>query len=443
MAHQTEAACLLETGALYGTRVGFRPESGAPIFAGFKPGAFSLYDGDAPIFHFDLEGRWQRAFVEGTHYLKGLDTTVQAIDRVREGENLVLRRRTLTFAEATDFDAMVRATVLDLLDALLLGRLERVEPPARAEPLATEALREFLERIARWDASAWFAHRERYVGTYGPLPFLPPDSANAVILQATLGQAGALAFGRGPAAEHYVRSDREFEEHARAVAGLLGARLSQCRVAFLGGSDVLRRPPVEVTSYLETIGRVFPMIPETEGRRPRRSTDAAPRLDGVHIFLDDPAAPRPARGDWERFRRLNLRRVSLGVESGDPHVRDLYGKRWDNADLLATVADLKAAGLGVGIVTLAGAGGVEHAGRHLAATAELISALDLGQGDLVSLLDAEEVRDPNDSDPGFTPPTGTMIAEQQVELRKRLAANREGRGGPKVVPYSLEKQGIL
>ncbi len=105
--HPTEAACLLEQGALYGRRIGLKPlvADGDPIFAGFKQGAFSLYFGDAPIFHFDLEGRWQRAFVDGTHYLKGLDATIHAIDRVREGPNLVLKRRTLTLVEADGLDA--------------------------------------------------------------------------------------------------------------------------------------------------------------------------------------------------------------------------------------------------------------------------------------------------------------------------------------------------
>ena len=95
--HPTEAACLLEQGASYRRRIGLKPvaTTGDPIFAGFKHGAFSLYFGDAPIYHFDLEGRWQRAFVESTHYLKGLDATIHAIDRVREGPNLVLKRRTL------------------------------------------------------------------------------------------------------------------------------------------------------------------------------------------------------------------------------------------------------------------------------------------------------------------------------------------------------------
>ncbi|MHC5544443.1 hypothetical protein ACYOEI_39950, partial [Singulisphaera rosea] len=107
MVQQTEAACLLESGALYGRRVLLRPLEGDPIFAGFKAGAFSLYFGDEPIYHFDGEGRWQRAYVDGVHYLKGLDTTIRAIDRVREGENLVLKRRTLDDSEAAGLDARV------------------------------------------------------------------------------------------------------------------------------------------------------------------------------------------------------------------------------------------------------------------------------------------------------------------------------------------------
>ena len=85
--HLSEAACLIEQGATYRRRVGLQPthDPADPIFAGFKPGAFAVYFGDAPYYHFDLEGRWQRAFVEGTHFLKGLDGTVQSIDRVREG----------------------------------------------------------------------------------------------------------------------------------------------------------------------------------------------------------------------------------------------------------------------------------------------------------------------------------------------------------------------
>ena len=66
----TEAACLLQGGALVLHRVGLLPSSDSAdlLFAGFKKGAFSLYFGDQPIYHFDLEGRWQCAFIDGSHY---------------------------------------------------------------------------------------------------------------------------------------------------------------------------------------------------------------------------------------------------------------------------------------------------------------------------------------------------------------------------------------
>ena len=87
------------------------------------------------------------------------------------------------------------------------GRFRRQEPPAgKAMPLGNDELQDFLERIGRWDTAAWFAHRERYTATYGPLPFLPPECQNAVVLQATLGHAEGRTFGLSSPAEPYVRS---------------------------------------------------------------------------------------------------------------------------------------------------------------------------------------------------------------------------------------------
>jgi hypothetical protein len=223
---------------------------------------------------------------------------------------------------------------------------------------------------------------------------------------------------------------------------LLGRRLSQCRSLFLAGSDALRQPTETVAAYLETIAAFFPIDPKSARHRAGNAPDASPRLEGIDTFLDDFSAPRPDRAAWRRFRALHLRRVSLGVESGAPDVRALYRKDWKNDDLLAIVADLKDAGLGVGVLVLVDAGGIEHADRHLEATAELINALPLGPGDLVYLLDGNEVRDPHlgPDELGFTPLSGPRWSEQQAELKRLLLTVRTVRKA-KVAPYSLEKQG--
>jgi hypothetical protein len=383
MAEATEAAGLLQSGRLYLRRIGLR-DRGNPggldlIFAGRKRGAFSIYFGDAPIYHFDLEGRWQRAFINGVHYRKALDTTIDAIGRQREESGLVLRRRSLGFAEASDLDASIRAAALDLLDRLDAGRLEPIEPPAGVEPLTLDDLRATLERISRWDASVWFAERERYCATYAPLPFLPPDCHQSIVLQATFQDLDGAAI---------VRTPSEFEDHARAVADLLGARALQARSIFLAGPDALRQPPDEVHAYLDAIARVFPIS--------REGAIDEPRLDGIDAALD--RFERPCPEAWQGFADRQLRRLNLELGSGAAE------------DLRATVAALKRARVGVRLIIPVGN----------AAPTDLLATLELGRGDLVYVIE--------DDDP-----------TEGAALKARLSPVCTPRGA-KVVTYSPEKQ---
>jgi hypothetical protein len=440
--HPTEAACLLEQGASYHRRIGFQGHAsqGDPIFAGFKTGAFSLYFGDAPIYHFDLEGRWQRAFVNGTHYLKGLDASAQAIDRVREGANLVLKRRNLSYAESSDFDALVRATAIDLCTRVDAGSLDRVEPKsAKARTVDADELRDFLDRISMWDTSAWFAHRERYLSAYGPLPLLPPECQSAVVLQATLGHATGVAFGGALVNEAYTRSASEFAQHTQDVARLWGRRLLQSRIVFLAGADVLHQPVEEVTAYLSAIGLTFPIEP----RRPATAltqdeVGEKPRFDGVHAFLDCFSQSLPDRIGWHELAKRGLVRISIGVESGDPEVLSLYQKRWDHDVLRATVAGIKAAGMGVSFLTLVGAGGVERAEPHLERTVQLIESLALNAGDFVFLLDENEIADLGATSEDQTKLHGPAWSNQLRALKDNLVDLKKR--GIKVLPYSMEKQ---
>jgi len=440
--HPTEAACLLEQGASYRRRIGLKPRatSGDPIFAGFKQGAFSLYFGDAPIYHFDLEGRWQRAFLGGTHYLKGLDATVHAIDRVREGPNLVLKRRTLADAEVGEVDERVRSTALELIAGLRGSALGRIEPASpKAQSLEDEDLRAFLERISLWDSVAWLAHRERYQRTYGPLPFLPPECQNAVVLQATVGHAAGIAFGGASANEARSRSVTEFAQHTKDVAALWGQRLLQSRILFLAGSDVLHQPVESIAALLTATGQAFPIEPRTRGGVPERADDEVkPRFDGVHVFLDDFVSPRPDRAGWRELAARGLVRISFGVESGDPEVRRMYRKEWADEELQAIVADAKATGLGVSVLTLVGAGGGERAASHVERTVGLIESLELLAGDFVFLLDEHEFHESERRPEDMTLQPGLDWSEQQSNFKQELIHLKKR--GIKVLPYTMEKQ---
>ncbi len=422
MPQTTEAACLLQSGSMFPARIGFRDGSGEEVFVGIKDAGFSVYFGDAPIYHFDLDGRWQRAFIGGVHYLKGLDSTVRSVDRPREGGALALRRRTMDHAEASILDGDIRDMALRVLSDLAV-EVELTRPPPSARMIGPEELRELLGRAAAWDGAAWLAHRERYRSTYGPWPFLPPDCLNAVVLQATQGHAGGRAFAGAGAVPHRVRSPEEFEEHARAVAGILGRRLPRSREVFLGGADVLRLPVDVVLGTLKAIATIFPAaVQSVEAGGPGT----------VHAFLDDFSPPLPSPDGWRRLRDAHLGRVTLGVESGSRAVRADHGRPWENEALRATALDLKAAGIGVGVVALVGAGGRAMAEAHLESTAGLIGSLGLGPGDLVSLVDSRAF---TRSSGGPPPLSDEETAAQLSGLKRRLVAAPPSKG-PRVVAYN-------
>ncbi len=375
--HPTEAACLLEQGASYRRRIGLEPVAapGDPIFAGFKQGAFSLYFGDAPIYHFDLEGRWQRAFVDGTHYLKGLDATVHAIDRVREGANLVLKRRTLANAEASDLDERVRSMALELivgLDGGALGRRRTCVAEGTAASSRRAAARSW-NGSARWDAAAWFAHRERYRATYGPLPFLPPECQNAVVLQATLGSCrGSRASAGASASEAFMRSIGRVRAARRRSGRALGpAALAEPDI-FLAGSDVLHQP-VETSRLTSTrSARRFRSSPEHAEAQTDRADER--RRTRVRRRPRVPRQLRPARPD-RAAGASSLQRGWCGSASASSRATRRFGRSITRAGPTRSCArqssDVKAAGLGVSVLTLVGAGGVERAEPHVERTAQL------------------------------------------------------------------------
>lgn len=157
---ETEAAGLLRVGVIYPRRIGLRDASGHLLFAGVKRGAFSLYFDDEPIYHFDLDGRWQRAYVDGDHYRKALGQSVDRIGRTRVDEGIALSRHVASRTEIDSLDDSIRATALDVSVGLSEGRFAIVPPPDPSAALGVEDLRDLLDRVATWDAAAWFSRRE-------------------------------------------------------------------------------------------------------------------------------------------------------------------------------------------------------------------------------------------------------------------------------------------
>ncbi len=204
---------------------------------------------------------------------------------------------------------------------------------------------------------------------------------------------------------------------------------------------MLHQPVEKIAALLDAIGRTFPIEPRMRGGAVwiEPEIEEKPRFDGVHAFLDNFALPRPDRDGWRELAERGLMRISLGVESGDPEVRSIYHKNWPDDELRATVAESKAAGLGVSVLTLVGAGGVERAEPHVERTVQLIESLELGAGDFVFLLDEKEIREPNSVTDGMTATSRARLGpSNRARLKEALAPLKKR--GVKVLPYTMEKQ---
>lgn len=307
----------------------------------------------------------------------------------------------------------------------------------KAQALDNAALRDFLVRIANWDAAAWDAHHRLYQAAYGSLSFLPPDCQNAVVLQATLGNALGLGFGNSEGSAHVICPPAEFQQHVLDVTRLVGRRLLQMRIAFLASGDVLRLPVNDLTEYLEILGRAFTFAPQVKDSS-AVPLDDSPQIEGIYAFLDDFSPPCPDLDAFHSFRQRHLKHVTMGVESGYDRVRGLYHKSWCDNDLRAVVADAKAAGIGLSVLTLVGAGGEEHGESHVQQSAQLFCSLGFTRGDKVFLLDERELADPGREGSDSNVLSGPAWTQQQESFKQALSPLRER--GVKVLPYSLEKQ---
>ena len=340
-----------------------------------KPGAFSIYFGDAPIYHFDLDGRWQRAFVDGTHFLKGLDTTVQAVDRVREGENLVLRRRTLGFAEAADLDASIRSTAIDLAEACRLGALD--SRAARRLQAAQPRSRSMTYSVVSsgWDAAAWFAHRERYLAAYGPLPFLPPEAASPLILQATLGprpRPGIRRRAGRRVLRAYPRGDRRSRARRRPPArpadlavppGLHGRK----RLPPARGRRRDRGPRRRGRGACRSARTIAPG--PGEGRSWRRSRASTGSTPSSTSSIGRPSRPRSGRSLQARHFRTLILGTRVGLAARATALWSGMGRMIDSREWVASCP------VGLGLVVVVGAGGEESARSHVEETVALVDSL--------------------------------------------------------------------
>jgi hypothetical protein len=333
-----------------------------PVTLSVKPNCLTVsVDGpqQASVFSFDYAGRMWTALLDEVSYRRGLDGKIIAKWQTTARER---DRRWLDRDEAARVEERARVTTMQLYQAVQNGSatLREALPPDGHQVMA---------RVIAFDAAHSLADAQRYHQVYMPVGILPPDQYMAVVLQATVG----CSFNTCTFCTFYkdrpfrIKRPAEFRAHAEAVCDFLGAGLSLRRTLFLGDANALVTPMPMLLKLLNEVHAVYDVE----------------KLGGIYAFLDGFSGERKSVADYKALAAQGLKRVYIGMESGNAALLKFLNKPSKPDEVIRAVRAMKAAGVAVGIIILLGAGGHEYAVGHVADTIQALNAMPLDMDDII------------------------------------------------------------
>ena len=267
-----------------------------------------------------------------------------------------------------------------------------------------------LAVLQRWDWAALQADARRFGEIYRPVSILPPDQYLALVVQATEG----CSYNRCTFCDFYrdrpfrVKSADELRAHIAAVQAFFGPALGLRRSLFLADANALVAPMPRLRAWLDVIAeaRILPVGA------------------GIYSFMDAFDVQRKTADAWAELAARGLRRVYIGMETGDDGLLRWLRKPGTAADVTEAVSLLKGAGIAVSVIIMTGIGGERYAEAHVCGTIAALNAMPLGAGDIVyfspfvaqpgseygSLAATEHIRPLSDAE----------IAAQEVAIRGAL-----------------------
>jgi hypothetical protein len=311
------------------------------------------------VYSFDLTGRWWTGILDRISYRRGLDGKVVA--KWITGSNLH-ERRWLSSEEATEVEGGIRREFSLIVSDLVAGQME-FAPTLSAIDIKT------LQRIALYSIEESQKDIKQYHKVYKPVGILPPDQYMAVVLQATEG----CSFNSCTFCTFYrdrpfrIKSLLEFKDHTDSVIAFLGDGLSLRRTIFLGDANALVTPMRRLVSMLEVTNTQFDVE----------------RMGGIYAFLDGFSGEKKSIEDYRKLKNLGVKRIYIGLESGNEDLLKFLKKPGTPSDALQAVRSIKAGGLSVGIILLLGAGGKMYIKNHIRDSVQLINQMDLDMDDLI------------------------------------------------------------
>lgn len=376
------------------------PLTGDTITASLAGNALVISPRFGESYSFDCAGRLLALFRDGRSYQRALDHRLLERLSGRNGP----RRRELSPDEAQDLLGRAFASLAGLRAAL--PRL----------PLSEEERRQLagaLDKVLAFGPERLAADGEVFRRLYKPVSILPPDQYLALVLQATQGCSWNRCTFCGLYRDRQFRalSADEFRAHCAAVRDFFGEGISLRRGIFLADANALVLS-MERLRAIFAIAQEFFRLPE--GPRP------------VFSFVSAFDVGRKTPAEWAELHELGLQRAYLGLETGDDALLRFLNKPGTVRDAIEAVHALRAGGVSVGVILMAGIGGDRFAEAHVNGSVAAVAAMALGPRDQVyvsTYVSAPGTEyDALAAAAGIRPLTAPEIDAQRQELQARLRA---------------------
>ncbi|MCD4685339.1 MAG: radical SAM protein [Anaerolineae bacterium] len=389
------------------------PATGDTITASVAGAALVISPRFGTSYSFDRAGRLLGLFRDERSYQRTLDHRLLQRLKGREGP----RRRELDSGET---HALLTATFDDL------RTLRDSIPALDLAPQDARLLRDALERVLTFGPDHLAADGAAFQALYLPVSILPPDQYLALVLQATEGCSwNRCTFcGLYRDRQFRVQPPDAFRDHCARVRDYFGDGLSLRRGIFLADANALVTPMPRLRTFFE-IAQDFFALPD----RPRP----------VYSFVSAFDVGRKPPAEWAELHALGLARAYIGLETGDDVLLRFLNKPGTVADAVAAVQALRAGGVAVGVILMAGIGGDRFAADHVQHSVEAIRAMTLGKGDQVYL--SNYVAAPGTeydalaADAGIRALTAAEITAQVQEMQAQMRAVAPG---AIVSPYHVD-----
>jgi len=396
------------------------------------------------IVTFDRTGRWLGAFLDGKNYKRGADDRV--MEKWAEYENgfKMRRRRDLTESEKQVLVDRVYGLARHVREAMHGERLVHLSGGS-TDPSLWATAEQWLARAATWDSRKLRDDRRRFLSVYKPITILPPDQYRALVLQITEG----CTYNRCTFCSFYrdrpfrVKPLDEVRAHIADVKAFFGETLALRHVIFLADANALVSPTEHLIPVFDLIGQSFDLIPPNLPAKEQLAWRRAHPcwFRGIYSFLDVFTGHHKSVDDFRVLRERGLQRVYIGLESGDPELLRFLNKPGTPEEAQELVTMIKAAGVHVGIIVMAGVGGDKFARSHVEKTVQAVNGLGLGKNDLVYL--SEFVEHPASEyaararAAGIRRLSAREIRAQMDGMRSGFRFDRHNR--PKVAIYDIQE----